>query len=131
MISLLDHPVVARTLFFPRPSFAPPPPGARDVMLEVEHGVRLHARIHDAPDAVAVVVLFHGNGEVVSDYDAAAARFAQAGAALAVIDFRGYGRSGGTPGVRTLVAPSSATRRWRSKLYSRTSRARASRCRSS
>jgi len=103
MISLLDHPVVARTIFFPRPSFAPPPPGARDVMLEVEPGLRLHARVHDDPDAVAVVVLFHGNGEVVSDYDAAASRFAQAGGALAVVDFRGYGRSEGTPGLRNLV----------------------------
>jgi len=103
MISLLDHPVVARTIFFPRASFVPPPPGSRDVMLEVEPGVRLHARIHDAPDAIAVVVLFHGNGEVVSDYDAAAARFAQAGGALAVMDFRGYGRSEGTPTVRNLV----------------------------
>ncbi len=103
MISLLDHPVVARTIFFPRPYFVPPPPGARDEMLQVERGVRLHARIHDAPGALAVVVLFHGNGEVVSDYDAAAPRFAQAGAALAVIDFRGYGRSEGTPSLRHLV----------------------------
>ncbi len=103
MISLLDHPVVARTIFFPRASFGPPPPGARDVMLEVERGVRLHARIHDDPGAAAVVVLFHGNGEVVSDYDTAASRFAQAGGALAVIDFRGYGRSEGTPSVRALV----------------------------
>jgi alpha-beta hydrolase superfamily lysophospholipase len=103
VLSLLDHPVIARTIFFPRPDFSPPPPDARDVMLEVERGVHLHARVHDAPGAVAVVVLFHGNGEVVSDYDATATRFAQAGGALAVVDFRGYGRSEGEPSLRHLV----------------------------
>ena len=103
MMSLLDHPGVNRTIFFPRPSFVPPPPGAGDVMIEVGSGVRLHARIHDSPGALAVVVLFHGNGEVVSDYDDAASRFAQAGGALAVVDFRGYGRSEGVPGLRNLV----------------------------
>jgi hypothetical protein len=103
MISLLDHPVLARTLFFPRAAFTRPPAGARDVMLEVEPGVRLHARIHDAPGAVAVVVLFHGNGEVVSDYDGLASRYADAGAALAIVDFRGYGRSEGKPELRNLI----------------------------
>jgi alpha-beta hydrolase superfamily lysophospholipase len=103
VISILDHPVIARTIFFPRPDFSPTPQGAHDVMLEVERGVHLHARVHDAPSAIAVVVLFHGNGEVVSDYDDAAQQFARAGGALAVVDFRGYGRSVGEPGLRHLV----------------------------
>jgi alpha-beta hydrolase superfamily lysophospholipase len=103
VFSILDHPVVARTIFFPRPDFSPPPRDARDVMLEVERCVHLHGRVHDAPGAVAVVVLFHGNGEIVSDYDGAAPQFARAGGALAVVDFRGYGRSEGEPGLRHLV----------------------------
>jgi alpha-beta hydrolase superfamily lysophospholipase len=109
MISLLDHPGIARTIFFPRPHFVSPPPGARDVMIEVDPGVRLHARIHDAPSASAVVVLFHGNGEVVSDYDGAAPQFAQVGGTLAVVDFRGYGRSEGVPGLRDLVGDARPT----------------------
>ena len=103
MMSLLDHPALDRTIFFPRPTFAAPPPGARDVMLEVAPGIHLHARIHDAPESAASIVLFHGNGEVVSDYDALAPEFRRAGAALSVIDFRGYGLSEGTPTLRNLV----------------------------
>lgn len=103
MTSLLDHPTIARTLFFPRPSFRPPEGGARDLMLDVAPGVRLHARLHDAPDAVAAIILFHGNGEVVSDYDDAAAQFAAAGARLAIVDYRGYGRSDGAPSIRDLL----------------------------
>jgi alpha-beta hydrolase superfamily lysophospholipase len=104
MISLLDHPALGPTIFFPRPSFSLPPAGACDVILEVDPAVRLHARIHPNPDAIATIVLFHGNGEVVSDYDAAAPSFAHAGGSLAVIDFRGYGRSEGTPNLRNLIA---------------------------
>jgi alpha-beta hydrolase superfamily lysophospholipase len=104
MAVLLDHPAVNATVFFPRETSSPPPDGARDVMLPVGPDVRLHARVHAAPAAVATVVLFHGNGEVVADYDDAATAFARAGAALAVIDFRGYGQSEGTPTLRTLVA---------------------------
>jgi hypothetical protein len=104
MPSLLDHPAVTENLFYPRPSFAPPPPGARDLLVPVAPGVRLHARLHAAASALAHVVLFHGNGEVVSDYDDAAASFARAGAALAVIEYRGYGRSEGQPTLRSLLA---------------------------
>jgi alpha-beta hydrolase superfamily lysophospholipase len=104
MLPLLDDPALSEDVFFPRPSFAPPPPGARDTMVEVAPGVRLHARIHDAPGAVAALILFHGNGEVVSDYDAAAPRFADAGARFAVVDYRGYGRSEGRSTLATLYA---------------------------
>jgi fermentation-respiration switch protein FrsA (DUF1100 family) len=103
MTSLLDHPAVSENLFYPRPAFRSPRAGMRDLMVEVAPGVRLHARLHEAGDAVAHVVLFHGNGEVVSDYDDAAGSFARAGAALSVIDYRGYGRSEGQPSLRTLL----------------------------
>jgi fermentation-respiration switch protein FrsA (DUF1100 family) len=104
MTSIFDHPAVSANLFYPRPDFTPPERGMRDLMVEVEPGVRLHARMHEAQGAVAHVVLFHGNGEVVSDYDDAARAFAEAGAALTVIDFRGYGRSEGEPSLRSLLA---------------------------
>lgn len=103
MASLLDHPAVSANLFYPRPSFSPPRPGMRDLAIEVEPGVRLHARTHEAAGAVAHVVLFHGNGEVVSDYDDAARSFEEAGAALSIVDFRGYGKSEGEPSLRTLL----------------------------
>jgi hypothetical protein len=104
MISLLDHPAVTANLFYPRPDFHPPPRGARDTMVEVAAGVALHARIHEATGAIANLVLFHGNGEVVSDYDDLAAEFARAGARLAVVDYRGYGLSEGEPSLRALLA---------------------------
>jgi alpha-beta hydrolase superfamily lysophospholipase len=101
---LFDDPAATKNLFFPRPTFRPPGSGARDLAIAVAPGVELHARLHEAPAARAAMILFHGNGEVVSDYDDMASLFADAGAALAVVDYRGYGRSGGAPRLAHLFA---------------------------
>ena len=49
-----------------------------------------------APDA-PVILYFHGNGELASDYDMLAPLYTAKGITLLVADYRGYGRSGGTP----------------------------------
>lgn len=108
MASLFDTPAFNQSLFYPRPDVTRPPAGARDLRVEVDPGISLHARLHDAPDARAVVLLFHGNGEVVADYDAAARDYARLGAALAVVDYRGYGASGGVPTLRACIADAHA-----------------------
>ena len=46
---------------------------------------------------------FHGNGEVVSDYDAIAPLYHQKGLNLIVADYRGYGSSGGSPTLTDLI----------------------------
>ena len=94
---MLDRDDFTSALFFPRRDTTPPPPGARDVMVD---GV--HVRIH-APAGAHTLLLFHGNGEVVANYDAAAAQFARAGVTLAVADYRGYGASEGEPTLRAIV----------------------------
>jgi ADP-ribosylglycohydrolase/alpha-beta hydrolase superfamily lysophospholipase len=104
MARLLDDPAVSANAFYPRSDASPAPPGARDVFIAVDDGAVLHARVHDTgATPSAGLVLFHGNGEVVADYDGHAAFFARAGARLAILDFRGYGQSTGTPTLRALV----------------------------
>ena len=102
-MSVFDSHEFNERLFFPRADASPAPAGATDHMVEVD-GARLHVRIHAAPAGAPTLLLFHGNGEVVADYDDAAAQFARAGAALAVMDYRGYGRSTGTASLRTIVS---------------------------
>lgn len=104
-MSIFDSAEFNDRLFFPRPDGGPPPPGARDQWISVDgDGAQLHVRCYAGPPGAAVLLLFHGNGEVVADYDAAAAQFAAAGAALAVADYRGYGESTGEPALRTLIS---------------------------
>ncbi len=101
--SLFDTDLFNNRLFFPDSRATTRPPRAVDHRVAVS-GASLHLRWHPSAPATATVLLFHGNGEVVSDYDGAAAQFAQAGAELAIVDFRGYGLSTGVPTLRTLIA---------------------------
>lgn len=101
--SVFDSPDFTARLFYPQPDTGRTPPGARDVMVSVD-GARLHVRLHRHPDARVLVLLFHGNGERVADYDGLADNYRTLGADLAVMDYRGYGRSTGRPTLRTTVA---------------------------
>jgi len=103
MQSIFDRDEFNDRLFYARPEASSPPPGAIDTFVDVD-GARLHLRVHAAPGARGTLLMFHGNGEVVADYDTAARRFAGAGVALAVADYRGYGQSTGVPTLRALIA---------------------------
>ena len=100
--TILDSRIFNERAFFPRRDVSETPRGAEDHSVEVS-GASLHLRIHRAKDASAAVLIFHGNGEVVCDYDAPARMFNAIGADLAVIDFRGYGASSGTPTLRDAI----------------------------
>lgn len=97
----LDRPEIAARLFHPRPDRAPAGSG-EDAMVAAPDGVALHVRLHLADKAFPTLLLFHGNGEIASDYDALAPQFAGIGLNLAVAEFRGYGRSQGVPQAATL-----------------------------
>jgi len=92
-------------LFFPRGDRSEPGAGAVDHFVALPGG-RTHLRQHVLRAARARVLFFHGNGEVVCDYDDLAPRFASAGAELWVADYRGYGQSEGVPTLRNLISDS-------------------------
>ena len=67
--------------------------------------MRRHAPKAGAPE----LLLFHGNGEVVADWDAAAPHFASAaGVNLVVADYPGYGQSEGEPTLRGIITGAAA-----------------------
>jgi alpha-beta hydrolase superfamily lysophospholipase len=109
MGSIFDSEAFNRALFYPHPDATPTPAGARDLWVTVAPGVRLQVRLHEHPTTVATVLYFHGNGEVVANYDSWARRYQNAvGADLAVVDYRGYGQSGGSPTLRACLADARA-----------------------
>jgi len=100
----LDRPEVAAALFYPRQDTTVPPVGAQDHLIEVEPGVALGARFFLTADPAAVNLLFfHGNGEVVSDYDEVGPRYNEQGINFLAVDYRGYGQSTGAPTVTGMV----------------------------
>ncbi len=101
--SLLDQPELLRYLFFPRKDFTACPPNAFDLFVPSDGDVSIHCRFYAARSAWPWVLLFHGNGEVVSDYDIITPLYHQKDINLAVAEYRGYGASGGTPAFAHLI----------------------------
>ncbi len=100
MSSIFDSQVFNANLFFPRADTYPTPSGVDDYYIDVADGVRIHARRHPNPSSKLSLLFFHGNGEIVSDYDGLAELFSSLGVELTVADFRGYGKCTGTPTLR-------------------------------
>ncbi|MCE9614697.1 MAG: lysophospholipase [Lentisphaerae bacterium] len=103
-INPIDHPAILQIVFHPRPDESAPDP-QHDIRLPVGDGVTLGGRLHPAADVRAPLVLFfHGNGEIAADYDDIAPMYNRLGLSFLVVDYRGYGRSGGTPTLSNLVS---------------------------
>jgi alpha-beta hydrolase superfamily lysophospholipase len=104
LLQKIDNPAVNSAIFFPRrdPGL-PTPRGSEDLMIPVGNGVDVAARYHPADLSLPSILHFHGNGEIVSDYDDIASVFHSIGASLVSADYRGYGRSTGSPSARGLI----------------------------
>jgi uncharacterized protein len=101
--SLLDQPSLRQFIFFPRKDFTSCPGKAFDFSVGVTDGVTISCRFYMGQDEWPWVLFFHGNGEVVSDYDEISLFYHQGKMNLVVADYRGYGASGGTPTLADLV----------------------------
>lgn len=102
--SLLDRGGASAQIFFPRPDPSTTPAGATDHEVDVGNGVSIAARRYEVDAHGATIVYFHGNGEVLGDHDSIAPLYHSIGANLFVFEFRGYGRSTGSPTMEHLVA---------------------------
>ncbi|MCU0579874.1 MAG: alpha/beta hydrolase [Desulfobacterota bacterium] len=100
----LDVSLIDQLIFHPRPDFSPsPPPGAEDRLFSLAPGVEIGARFYLTDPKNTDLLFFHGNGEIAADYDDLGPCFNRWGINLLVVDYRGYGRSTGTPSVSTLL----------------------------
>lgn len=103
----LDIPEVLLRIFHPRPELlAATPPGATDLAIPVDAGVAVGARFHVARQTGPVILFFHGNGEIVADYDELAPFYTRMGVNFLPVDYRGYGRSSGYPTVSAMMRDS-------------------------
>ena len=103
--SKLDQPEVLQILFHPRreAKAAAPPANAVDSTIPVGGGVNVHARFHLAGLEDPSILFFHGNGEIVSDYDDIGPYYTKYGMNFLAADYRGYGKSSGRPTVTAML----------------------------
>jgi fermentation-respiration switch protein FrsA (DUF1100 family) len=103
--SHLDIPEVLTGLFHPRPEYEPgeKPVNATDLLIPVEGNIVVSGRFHLIEKSAPNVLFFHGNGEIVSDYDDLGPLFNRMGVNFLPVDYRGYGRSTGTPTITAMM----------------------------
>ncbi len=107
--SPLDRSDVLAYLFYPRSSFArDSADDIPDLAIPVADGVEVGARCHLADAEATNILFFHGNGEIVEDYDDIGALYVEREINFIAVDYRGYGRSTGRPTASTLLADSHA-----------------------
>ena len=102
----LDRPEILMALFHPRREWRPkgaPAPG-EEFLIPVDEDVVIGARFHAAVQNDPVLLFFHGNGEIVADYDDMAPLYTRIGINFLPVDYRGYGRSTGTPTITNMMA---------------------------
>jgi len=100
----LDRPEILRVLFYPRPEWGYPERGSFEpVLIPVEGDVVVGGRFHPGRPEGPNLLFFHGNGEIVADYDTLAPLFTRPGMNFLAVDYRGYGRSTGTPSLAAMM----------------------------
>ena len=104
-ISFIDRPEILALIFYPRRSYSSKR-DTRDHFIEVEKGIRIGCRFYSRGLDYPSLLYFHGNGEIVDDYDLSAPFYNEIGINLFVADYRGYGFSDGRPTVSNMLEDS-------------------------
>jgi alpha-beta hydrolase superfamily lysophospholipase len=112
--SAFDIPEILSVLFHPRPEY-----GTREtdnsyieLTIPVDDNVSIGGRLYPAGKALPSILFFHGNGEIVSDYTDISPIFNDIGINFLPVDYRGYGRSTGTPTVSDMINDSHIILDW-------------------
>jgi pimeloyl-ACP methyl ester carboxylesterase len=93
-------------LFHPRPEWGSKSgtdKAEQDILIPVEGDILIGGRFHMAADTAPSILFFHGNGEIVADYDQLGPIYNRIDINFLPVDYRGYGRSTGEPTVTAMM----------------------------
>ena len=100
----LDQPNILSVLFHPQKvAKSTPPDGSTNIDIRVADGVNIGSRLFTADKEAPIILFFHGNGEIVPDYDDIGPIYTKLGINFLITDYRGYGWSTGTPSATSLI----------------------------
>jgi pimeloyl-ACP methyl ester carboxylesterase len=124
-VSLSAYLLQDKLIFQPRPlaeaqrqQIAARHPESSDIFLQVADGTRLHAWHFKAEADAPLVIYFGGNAEEVS-WMLDQLRERKSGNGWLLVDYRGYGSSGGAPSEEALVGDALAWHDYAAKSHSR------------
>ncbi len=103
--SSLDRLEILDLLFHPRPEWGSSATqgNVKEMTIPVDEDINVGAKLHYADSAAPVILYFHGNGEIVSDYDDLGPIYSGLGINFLPVDYRGYGRSTGSPTITGMM----------------------------
>ena len=103
--SIFDTPDVTMRLFHPRAETGHRgnEKTGREILIPVETDIVVGARFYTAHTAAPTILFFHGNGEIVADYNDLGPVYSRMGINFLPVDYRGYGRSTGQPSVSAMM----------------------------
>ena len=88
---------IDRFVFFPDRRVGPPPAGVEERRITTPDGLRLHAWSVSPRDGAPVLLWSHGNAGNIDSRRALLVALASRGLGVLAYDYRGYGRSEGSP----------------------------------
>jgi uncharacterized protein len=103
--SELDHPEILAFLFHPRREWSEPMSELpfEELLVPVDKNVSVGGRFYVRNRKAPTILYFHGNGEIVADYEDMASLYLRAGINFLPVDYRGYGKSTGKPTVTAMM----------------------------
>ncbi len=97
-MSILDHAAISGVYFFPSPR------SPRDVRMIDVDGATIAVHSGEIDPCKLTMLHFHGNGETIADYVGADFHgFDDLGVNMVWVEYRGYGRSTGSPGLVSML----------------------------
>ena len=103
---LIDNPSVSNIVFYPRKTKIPEKleSNTRVLKFAINDEISIGGFFFGIKKEFPTILLFHGNGEIASDYQYISDLFLECNVNLAVVDFRGYGFSSGEPYFTSLIS---------------------------
>ncbi|MHA1291795.1 MAG: alpha/beta hydrolase [Promethearchaeota archaeon] len=101
----LDDPKISSVVFFPRKIKFPNNLGSNIEALkfQINNEIQIGCIYYLKNKNLPTILMFHGNGEIALDYKYFFPLYHEINVNLAVVDFRGYGFSTGTPKYSSLI----------------------------
>jgi pimeloyl-ACP methyl ester carboxylesterase len=103
--SAFDRKEILTFLFYPRKEegWERGADSHEELVIPVEGGETVGGRFYGDGAALPNMLFFHGNGEIVADYADLAPLYVKLGVNFIPVDYRGYGRSTGSPTVTGMM----------------------------
>ena len=106
--SAFDQASILQFLFNPRPEMGvtKTTDNYHEFLIPVGNGIVIGSRFYVVDKSAPVILFFHGNGEIVEDYNDLAEMYGRMNVNFFPVDYRGYGKSTGQPSVSTMMSDS-------------------------